>query len=233
MRQIGNFSPGRVTAKQAIDAGLSVDNMMEVIGDLRSWMSMAAYITAFTSNRVAHLVFNYSQRRVPYDTGELYDSGYVDTVAGAELGGKLTKLTVIEENAEGTPDFIAVNLRDIQPGFSLPSNVGVGGMRTYNKYAVGYTADHSSIVHENPYGMQFNQGAVSRSGRPVPHANHRKMDHFLLNAYHAYASRYSNAMRMGIEQLNAQFRSKSTARAMAKSGLSPGKGPPRLIPKKK
>lgn len=203
--------------------GLSITGIQETIQNLRDWGAMAVYVTSFTSRRVAHSVKISSQRIVPYDTGELFDSAFIDTVAGAEESGLLSKFTVegIGGNVEGTVNYSAF-IPTIAPNFQLPGNVG--GMRTFTKYVVGYSADHAAVVHENPFSREWNQDTNS----PYPD---RKRDHFLLHAYNMHRDAYSGAMYQGIAMtLKAIDARVSVSRRPAVApGLSAGTGRPRLV----
>lgn len=218
---IPEVSSGRRTGQ------LRVDGAQETVGNLNAWGSITAYLVELTSKNVAISIIRYAQRIVPFDTGELQESAFVDSVEGAEAGSKLSGRTIpIGQSAEGTVEYSNL-IPEISQTFSAPGNFG--GHRMYTKYACGYTADHAATVHENPFNAQWNTS--SKSGVKNPFGDGPKRDHFLLEAYNAHKDKFSQAMKMGIEQINQQFQARVASRTKALPGLSAGTGKPRLIKK--
>lgn len=217
---IPEVSSGRRTGQ------LRVDGMQETVQNLNEWGSITAYITSLTSKKVAQSIMGYSNRILPFDTGELMDSGFIDTVEGADAGGKLSGRTIAaSDSKEGTVEYANL-IPEISTAFTVAQK-GFGGSRTYTKYACGYTADHAATVHENPFNAQWNTS--SKSGQKNPFGDGPKRDHFLLEAYNAHKDKFSLAMKAGIEQVNAQFEARVSSRNRALPGLSAGTGKPRLI----
>lgn len=204
---------------------LRVDGMQETVENLNEWGSITVYLVELTSKNVATSIMQYSNRIVPFDTSELQSSGFIDSVAGAEAGGKLTGRTVpVGGSKEGTVEYANL-IPEITPSFQAPG--GLGRMRAYTKYACGYTADHAATVHENPHNAQWNPS--SKSGVKNPFGDGPKRDHFLLEAYNAHKDKFSAAMKAGIEQSNAKLEARFAARLNKLPGLSAGTGKPRLI----
>lgn len=202
----------------AITSGLTVHGADDVRNNLRNWSGLSVFVTAFTCKRTAEAVFKKSQRHVPVDTAELYESGYISEVGGADAAA-FSRATVIEENIEGTVAAYAKSLA-VKASFTGPS--GFFGKRVFTKYSVGYLAPHASIVHENPFGQ------VWRNDSPNREFNDPKMDHFLLNAYHMYAHRHSNAVKAGLKEIEIAIAATAAKQARA---LSSGSGMPRLVKK--
>jgi len=169
-----------------------IDGVVRVM----AWFETTALVvTHMTSKLVAHSIFNESQWHVPYDTSELYDSGYWGE-AGLALSGSIS--TGIEFEAgvpsipqkEGVDSIIATVNKD-----AIFRGSGRGGVppRPYVKYAVGYTAEHAVVVHENPRGQVWNQDAWAKRK-----AQGNKKDHFLKDAYDNHRDVFSKAMHAGI-----------------------------------
>lgn len=224
---------GRSAQSGAAQAsGLSVSGIDETVDNIKNWLALSLYITAFTSEKIARRVLATAKKHVPYDTGDLYDSGYVsraDSVGGggAPLSERLG-ITTIDENVEGVAGALITN---IQQSFSQVGMFG-GGQRTFFKWVAGFTSDHAAVVHENPKGVHpFQQPPTSRSGLSMP-TNDPKFDHFMLYAFNQHKSEYSAAMMQNLAMLNATFQARATSQKTAESkafGLSRGAGAPRLV----
>lgn len=172
----------------AIGSGLSVTGIEETAGNFRDFSKLALFMTGLTSKKTAEAILKKALRHTPYDTGDLFDSGFVSS-AGDSPMGDFPRPTVIDENIEGT---VAAYAKGLAVTASFQGKSGFYGNRTFVKYVVGFTADHAVLVHENPIGMQFRQETNS----PF---DDTKMDHFLLLAYQAYEPRFSNAMRIAMK----------------------------------
>jgi len=188
---------GGVSSFQAGAHGLTVTGGADVNEMLETWGAMAVYVTSFVSSAVAHSVFNDSQNRVPYDTGELYESGYHESMSG--IADSLPLTVKIAENVVGTEDYARV-LPKINTSFTHRASGRAGnlGARTYNQYGVGYTAPHAAVVHET--NIKYHQPPLSASNLQMPHPEHEKTSHFLLKAYENHRAYYTNAMIAGIQQ---------------------------------
>jgi len=207
---------------------LRVDGMQETINNLETWGSITAYLVSLTSRKTATSIMVYSNKIVPFDTSELQSSGFIDTVEGAEAAGQLSGRTVpTGTSLEGTVEYANL-IPEITTVFSVPQRK-FGGTRQYTKYACGYTADHAAVVHENPFNAVWHTSSIS--GVKNPFGDGPKRDHFLLEAYNAHKDKFSQAMKAGIEQINARFAARVSQRAGALPGLSAGTGRPRLIKK--
>lgn len=218
-----DFDDGRKLSTDiasAFGSGLAITGVHETAGNFRDFSKLALFMTGFTSKRVALAVFKKSQRHVPYDTGELFDSGYV-SYAGY-TSERTDNPTVIDENIEGT---VAAYVKGLAVRGMFTGASGFFAVRQFTNYSVGYTADHAVLIHENPptasspTGMQFRQDTKS------PFRD-LKTDHFLLNSYHAYKHRFSAAMLIGMKGVEDAIAAIAAKQATA---LSSGAGKPRLV----
>lgn len=214
-------------------AGLRAEGVDTTIANIREWGDIVTFIVGLTSKKTAESIMVFSNKILPFDTGELMDSGFIDSIEGA--GNKLfseggnARSTILETGgAEGSID--AFDLApDITPTFMARG--GLGRMRTYTKYTCGYTADYAAKVHENLHNAEWRP--TSKSGRTNPFGDGPKKDHFLLLAYHAHQDKFSQAMKIGIEQANARIAARAAANApkpttQTQAGLAvPGR--PRLV----
>lgn len=212
-------------------SGLSVEGVEWTRDNLKNWLALSLYITAFTSEKIARRVLATAKKHVPYDTGDLYDSGYVSRADSVGAGGAALSerlgITTIEENVEGVEGALITN---IQQSFSRMDYFGTG-QRTFFKWVAGFTSDHAAVVHENPRGVSFQPPPTSKSGYSMP-TNDPKFDHFMLYAFNQHKSEYSGAMMQNLATLNAQFGARAAGQKAAESkgfGLSRGAGAPRLV----
>lgn len=225
----------------AVASGLEVRGIGETTARIRDWQALALYIVGFTSKAVAHIVLTDAKKHAPYDTGELYDSGYVKDSGGP--GGVNT--TVAESlgisaidslgGEGGTPmegsERYAALITNIQTSFTQRDYFGTG-MRTFHRYVVGFSAPHAALIHENPRGIKFNPGPITLTTKQrMPYPNEQKKDHFLLDAFNNNRDRYSQAMMANFQRLDAAFteRQSGAYRPAPAAGLSSGAGRPRLV----
>lgn len=211
------------------EPAVSVSGIEPTLRALWEWQEMAVYVTTFTSGQVAKGVFFESQRHVPYDTGELYDSGFVEQVERIQGSAEHSTIfgkqsPVIDESFPGVGD-LNKYFPDMSSLITVPTFGKTGPMRGYTRWMVGYDAPHAVLVHENLRNIaEWGQGKG-------PYPSEQKWDHFLLKAYEKHQDVFSAAMKAGIEaSINAIG---VKAAAMAKSapapGLAAGVGKPRLI----
>ncbi len=211
-------------------SGLSVDGIETTIRNIDVWGNVIAYVANLTSKSVAESIMIYSNKILPFDTGELMDSGFVETVEGSSIGIKVTNVeTDSQEGAYALAKEMGNLAPDLTPSFMARG--GLGRMRTYTKYACGYTAEHAATVHENKFNVEWNPS--SKTGRTNPFGDGAKRDHFLLEAYDHHKDKFSQAMKTGIEQANARIAiiaaGNAPKPAALPTALSSGGGRPRLI----
>lgn len=223
---IGNSSLIPAVGSGKRTGQLRVDGLQETADNISEWGSLTAYLVELTSKKTATSIIVYSNKIVPFDTSELQQSAFVDSVGGADAAGQLSGRTIqAGASMEGTVNY-AMLIPEISTVFSV-SQRKFGGTRQYTKYACGYTAHHAAIVHENPYNAHWNPS--SKSGVTNMFGDGPKKDHFLLEAYNMHKDKFSQAMKAGIEQVNARFAARVAQRKGALPGLSSGTGPPRLV----
>jgi hypothetical protein len=218
--------PQPSTGRRTGVAGTDMSGVRETKWALLEWGQLAAFATNITSKALALKIIRYSQKIVPFDTGELQWSAFVDTTEA--MGNSLSySVDVAGKETEGTIEFSSV-----MPGFStqMVRQGNFGGTRTYTKYVCGYTAHHAAKVHENEAGVPvFHSQSVS--GVANPFGDGPKRDHFLLEAYNAHKDQFSQAMIAGIQEVDKAFRDKyaQIQGAPAKTALSGAPGKPRLV----
>jgi hypothetical protein len=142
--EINRAGAGRARGMDFVGDGLEiigVENAIQRVNLLGQKIVRAGMVS---SARFARLVLFTSLKHVPYDTGELFDSGYIK-----RIHDKAAKRYI---------------------------------------YEVGYDTHYAALVHENPYGWQFQQGKGPFSGD-------LKMDHWLTNAIEAEKSAFPGMVK--------------------------------------
>lgn len=216
---------GRRTGALSSEAGggIRVHGEEFTVRNIRDVDMGAVFAAAFVNARTAYAVLDRSFDYVPYKTGELMSTGKVgsgsDFGDNDPFGGRMPTPSL---RGEGEGNWSA---KDLTAGFSGAQAITSVSMRsgiavrTFQRYWVGYTADHAALVHENPYNYKFKQGTG-------PRPTTIKQDHFLLQAYRdlepVYSAAHHIALATVIEAIGARAETQ-------KRGLSAGTGRPRLV----